>query len=88
MAELAHRAHGVGAFLDDIGAADGLNGHAAAVADGDADAVALDQAAAVVGDLEGDLLRLEAAVDLAGEGFQLRPELFLAGHLAEHLGVA
>src|SRR5262249_23515191 len=72
----------VGPLLDDVAPADGLDdGALAALADGDADAVALDQAAALVGDVEGDLGGAEAAVDGAGEGLQLRPQLLLADEL-------
>ena len=56
---------------------------ACACAHGDADAVALDQPAALVGDEVGDLGRVEAAVDLAGERFELRPDLLLADHLPQ-----
>ena len=71
--------------LDHVGAADGLDLRLAGVADGDADAVAFDEPPAFVGDRVRDFDGIEAAVNVAGEGFELRPDLLLAGHLAEHL---
>src|SRR5207248_863932 len=47
---------------------------------------AADQPAAFVGDLVGDAGRIEAGVDFAGERFELRPDLFLAGELASLRG--
>ena len=85
VAQPAHQAHGIGTLLHHVGAADRFDADAPAVAQADANPVTLDKAAGFVGDDVRDFDGIEAAVDLAGEDFELRPELFLAGHLAEHL---
>ncbi len=84
--QAAHEADGVGALLHHVGSADGFDTGLTAIAHGHADAVALAQPTRLVGDEVRDFDGVETAVDLASEGFELRPELFLAGHLAEHLG--
>src|SRR5205823_12626081 len=64
---------------------DGLDDGLLTVAQGDAQAVAAGQAVALVGDQVGDLGRVQAAVDLAGEGFELGPDLLLPAHLPHAL---
>ena len=52
-------------------------------AQGHADAIGLDEPAGLVGDQVGNLGRIQAAVNLPGEGLELHPDLLLADHLPE-----
>ena len=74
---------GVGPFVKGVLAADRLDVAFPALADGDADPVAIDQPPAFVGDGEGRLVRIETGVDRAGKILQLRPHGLAIGEVPQ-----
>ena len=77
--------HEVRARLDFVDAADGLDDGPAPRADGDAEAISTDEPPSLIGNAVGDLGRMQAAVNAAGKGLQLLPELAFRGLLGPTL---
>src|SRR5205823_13072977 len=75
----AHQLNQVGAFFYDVGAADGFDLALLGVIDGHAEAVAADDPPAFVRNLKRGPRRVEAGVNLSCKGFELDPNLLLAG---------
>ncbi len=73
----------VGTLVEDVLAADRLDHAAIALADGHADAVALDQPPPLVGDRVGRLDRLQRGMDGAGEILQPGPEDLPVGEVPQ-----
>ena len=77
------QADGVGTLVENVLAADRLDDALVALANGHADAVALDQPPPFVGDRVGRLERLERGVDRAGEILQPRPKDLAVGEMPQ-----
>ena len=77
-----HHGH-VRTLVESILSADRFDRTSAAVADGNAHAVAADQAAAFVGDRVSGFADVEFFVGGAGERFELLPERLLFGQMAQ-----